>query len=281
MAFFGFLIRKKFYIHFGLSILLTLVILLLVFRFLKGYTRHGDILILPDFSGMSVESVKMSEYGDLYTLEVIDSIYDMDLMPGSIVKQNPSAGSKVKEGRKVYVSLVAMTPEMTSMPVLKDLTVRQAVGSLRTSGLRIGSLRFARSIADNAVIGHFYDGDTIFPGTELKKGSMVDLVVGTSGLHKMNVPYLLGLTKEEAFDKIHASSFNAGSVRFMDGPEDSHSRVYRQSPGWDEMIMQGDTINIWFRSDLKFNFEAHLKYNDPNSAMRDSTITEEDKDDIF
>ena len=280
MAFLGFLLRKKFYVHFGISIILTLVILLFVFQFLRGYTRHGETQVLPDFIGKTVESAEMSVHGELYSFVITDSIYDMDLMPGSIVKQNPSPTSRVKEGRKIYVTVVAMMPELTVMPVLKDLTLRQAVASMRTSGLRVGMLLFTESIADNAVLGHYYAGDTIVPGTELKKGSKIDLMVGRSGEHKTNVPYLLGLNKEDALDKIHASAFNTGMLRFMDGPGDVHARVYRQSPGWDELKFPGDTINIWFRSELKFNFEAHLKYNDPNSAMNDSTLVE-DQDDIF
>jgi beta-lactam-binding protein with PASTA domain len=281
MAFFGFLARKKFYVHFGLSILLTLVILLLAFKFLRGYTRHGELLVMPDFSGKTVESLEMQEYGGLYGFVITDSVYDAVAVPGSIVKQNPSPGSRVKEGRKVYVTVVAMMPEMTLMPDLRDLTLRQAVDALRTAGLKVRSLVFAQDIADNAVLDFYYNGSHVSPGTELQKGSRVDLLVGSSGPRKTAVPFLVGLTQQEALDKIHASAFNAGFFRFLDGPDDIHSRVYRQSPGQGAMILQGDTVNLWFRSDLKFNFERYIQLSGIDTLASDTTFQDTEKEDIF
>ena len=140
MSFLGFLLKKKFYLHLGLSIVLTIILFFIVIQFLKIYTNHGDTYVLPDFSGKSLADIEAENYDKLYEFIVIDSIFDNNNPKGSIVIQNPPPGSIVKEYRKVYVTLVAYSTEKVEMPDLIDLSLRQAVNSLRSKGLKVNKL---------------------------------------------------------------------------------------------------------------------------------------------
>ena len=140
MSFLGFLLKKNFYIHLGISIILSVVLLLVVIMLLKAYTRHGDAYMVPDLQGYMHNRLDEVDGTRAFNFLVTDSVYDNSLLPGSIIKQNPSPGSKAKEGRTIYLTVVSFTPKMSIMPDLKDITVRQAVTTLRTSGLKIRKL---------------------------------------------------------------------------------------------------------------------------------------------
>ncbi|MEE4255425.1 MAG: PASTA domain-containing protein [Bacteroidales bacterium] len=274
MSFFGFLIKKRFYIHFGLSILLTVALFFIVLQFIKIYTNHGDTYVLPDFSGKTLEEIENERYDRLYEFIVIDSIFDTQNPKGSVVIQNPPPGSAVKANRKVYVTLVAYSIEKVEMPDLIDLSLRQAVNSLRSKGLTVNQLQYVEDFAGNAILEQLFEGEVIEPGTIINKGSGIDLVVGLGQEHMAPVPFLVGLTLGEAVDAINKASFNTGNIYFLDEEDPAHSRVYRQRPAWDNerRLFRGSTIDISLRSDLEFDFEALIKELRPDTLdMADTT----------
>ncbi len=261
MSFFKFLFKRKFYLHLGLSILLTVVLFFIVLQFIKIYSNHGDTYILPDFSGMTLREIEQNNYDQLYEFIVIDSIFDSRNPKGSIVIQNPPAGSRVKQYRKVYITLVAFSTEKVEMPDLIDLSLRQAVNSLRTKGLQLNSLQYVEDFAGNAILEQLFNDEVIEPGTIIDKGSGIDLVAGLGHDNRAAVPFLAGLTLQEAKDAIHKASFNLGTEYFLDAEDPMHNRVYRQAPAWSEerSLNKGSKINISLRSDLSFNFEALIQ----------------------
>lgn len=269
MASLGFLTSKKFYIHLGLTVLVTLILIFLILRFLASYTQHGKAYLMPDIQGKTMVQIEESGLMESFDIIITDSIYDNDLQPGSVVMQNPAPGSKVKSGRNVYVTIVAFTPAMVQLPDMKDLTLRQALSILKIKGLEVNRLIYEPYIADNAVIGQYFEGDTIFSGTEIKKGSKIDLVVGLGQDPNAAVPFLIGLSQEEARNLIRLSSFNIGTEHFLENTDRARTRVYKQEPRWSEsgLFMKGTRIDVWYRSALNFDFDS-LR----NEIMKDSVI---------
>ena len=267
MSFFRFLFKKKFYLHLGLSIVLTVILFFIVLQFIKIYSNHGDTYVLPDFSGMTLGEIEQNNYDKLYEFIVIDSIFDSHNPKGSIVIQNPPFGSRVKQHRKVYVTLVAFSTEKVEMPDLIDLSLRQAVNSLRTKGLELNSLQYVEDFAGNAILEQLFNDEVIEPGIIIDKGSGIDLVVGLGHDMRAPVPFLAGLTLQEARDAIHKASFNLGTEYFLDLEDPGHTRVYRQAPAWSEekSLYKGSKINISLRSDHSFDFEALIRQLRPDT----------------
>jgi len=267
MSFFGFLIKKNFYIHLGISLILSVVLLLVVIVLLKAYTRHGDAYVVPDLEGQMFDRLYENESTKVFNFSVTDSVYDNSLIPGSIIKQNPSPGSKAKEGRTIYLTVVSYTPKMSIMPELKDLTVRQAVTTLRTSGLKIRQVIFTPHFAGNSVLGHYFNGDTLLAGTEILEGSEIDLVAGLGNNISSRVPFVVGLTRDEARGSLQMASFNVGKEHYLDQVNPLHSKVYRQYPTSDLELYPGDSVTLYFRSDLNFDFDSLLRSTNPDTAV--------------
>lgn len=267
MGFLGFITKKKFYIHLGLSFILSLALLFIILGLLKSYTHHGEAYVVPDLTGLTPGQIQQEEYGSIFRLVITDSIFDNDLLPGSVFKQNPSPGSKAKEGRTIYLTTVSYAQEYAPMPELKDLTVRQAVTTLRTNGLKIKKLIYTPHFAENAVLGHYLDGDTLWAGMEILKGSEIDLIVGLGRNQPVRVPYLIGLTRDQARDVLHMSSFNMGREHYLDEISLMHSRVYRQFPMFNSELPPGEAITLYFRSDLTFDFDSLRVILNPDTAV--------------
>ncbi|HOK21960.1 MAG TPA: PASTA domain-containing protein [Bacteroidales bacterium] len=165
---------KTFWGHIGLMLVTFIVFIFLVKLFLNIYTRHGKEIELADYTNKSLKDIQ-DEKVDII---VIDSIFNEDLPPLTIVNQYPEPGIKVKPGRKVYVTVVSKSYEKVPLPDLTDITLRAATLQLQAYGFQIGKIEEVPSIGQT-VIAVKQNGREITWGTLLKKGSVVDLVIGS------------------------------------------------------------------------------------------------------
>ena len=141
-----FFMGKLFYKHLFLSVLFVLGIVFLILFFLKLYTRHDKLIELPDFKVYQISDVD-SIFDELsLRYIVIDSIYNDNLLPQSIVDQDPKPGSFVKENRRVYFTVVSKNKKV-KVPNLIDLTLRRATSKLLNSGLSLGELKYVPDMA--------------------------------------------------------------------------------------------------------------------------------------
>lgn len=178
MDFLQFLFSKKFLKHFLIACVIMVVLIWVTLQSLSWYTKHNDYIIVPDFRGIFVQDVVGNPDNRNYQFSVIDSVFDPDKEKGSVLSQDPFPGSKVKQNRTIYLTITSMVPEKTSMPDLRDLTLRQAQSMLESSGLRLGKLLYIRSFDEDAVQNQLFEGRPIRAGTMIEKGSAITLTVG-------------------------------------------------------------------------------------------------------
>jgi len=279
MKFFYFLKQKKFYLHLSIGIVSAFFLLWLVLRALSFFTFHGEAINVPPYYGLTVEEVATQENEHNFQYIIADSIYDTSRRPGTVIQQNPLPDSKVKRNRKIYLTIVAISPEMVQMPNLVDLSYRQAIVTLKMYGLKINVLHYIPDFAQNAVLAQLLLGDTINPGDTIQKGAKIDLILGQGySPKKHKVPFLIGLSQNEAVDCLHRSSFNIGEFIYLDEIDPLHSKVYLQEPAFDSdsLLNQGDFISLWFRSDLEINYEEYIKGLFPDTLALDSMYLEMD-----
>jgi beta-lactam-binding protein with PASTA domain len=178
MDLFRFLGTKKFLKHLLGILAATVVLVWIILFFLRIYTRHGSYIDVPDLTGKNIDQVKSGDQYSDFEMVIIDSVFDQDQPKGAILHQDPFPGSRVKENRKIYLTIVSFFPEKTSMPDLKFLTLRQAVSTLESLGLKTGRISYIPTFDADAVQQQHYNGQVIAPGTKLDKGSLIDLTVG-------------------------------------------------------------------------------------------------------
>ena len=116
MSFKQFVKSKTFFIHLGLIVASFLLLLVISFFVLKIYTRHGQEYIVPDIEGKVVSEIEQMSEMKYFDLVVIDSIFKEDTPSGTILSQEPVADSKVKKGRKIYVTVSSLSGDELNMP---------------------------------------------------------------------------------------------------------------------------------------------------------------------
>lgn len=157
-----------------------IVLLWLAMIFLDFWTNHGATVNVPDVKGKTyVEAVTVLEASDLKA-EIADSIFDQGLAPGSVVEVWPHAGTSVKPGREVYLTVVSFQPrQVTITAPLTDISSRQAMTYLQS--LEIKNIRIVNvpSQYDDLVMSARYNGKELRPGSRLPVTATVVLEVGT------------------------------------------------------------------------------------------------------
>ncbi len=260
MSFLGFFKSKIFFKNTIIAILVTIVLIWVILRFLNLYTRHGSYIVVADFKGVPIEQLdKFASDNDLEYI-INDSLYDNSLQKGTVAMQDPAPGTKVKKDRKVYLTVVALRPEQVSMPNLVDLTLRQASAMLETYGLKPGALTYVPDIAHNAILKQRYKGQEIKAGVLIEKGSKIDLIIGKGegeGNSTTTVPDLYGKKQSQVLSLLQAASLNVGNEIFFDGNDTVHARVYKQKPDARNSVQFGGTVDLWYRSDKKFDFKKN------------------------
>ena len=259
MKYFKFLTQRAFYIHLLIIIALIVIIIEAAFISLKGYTRHAEEIIVPDFVGLDCDSI-MEAYQDEYHFIMLDSIYSKVFSEGSIYQQDPLPNSKVKKGRNMYLVKVSEAPEKVAMPNLRNLSLRQALVSLKANGLKVSELEFVEHFAKNAIVDQKFEGKIVEPETEIIKGSEIKLLVGYGHDDKRtHLPNLLTVKKENVKRDIIEASLNLGNEIYMDNDEEGKYKVYKMKPAYniETLVQLGSKVDVWYRSENKFDFNSY------------------------
>lgn len=260
MGYFHFLREKKFYINLLIILLTCGALLWLTFRLLDKYTRHDEVYTMPDFVGQDFQEVK-HEYSKDFNFILIDSVYPKGQQPGSIFQQDPLPGSKIKKGRNVYAIIVAVTPEKTLMPNLKNISLREAIGRLDSNGLEVDHLDYVPYSYKNNVIEQFYQNQPIEEGTELVKGSKIVLQVGIGdNKDKVKVPNLIGKPAMEAKRILNLTGLNLGKETWEDKDSTQYMCIRRMSPGPSSGSVEAGTfIDVSYHSSRTLDFKKEMQ----------------------
>lgn len=142
------------------------------------WTDHGKFQVVPSLRGLTYQQAKNALDTAHMTAELSDSIYDSTMPPGTVVEQSPRPNTKVKTNRKVYLTVTAFTPKMVSLPLVTDMSERQAISTLEGIGLKNVKVSPVASEYKNLVLGVKYNGLPIQPGTRIPSSAVLTLEVG-------------------------------------------------------------------------------------------------------
>jgi beta-lactam-binding protein with PASTA domain len=222
--------------------------------YLTTYTQHGLSVKVPTLKGLALTEVETLLTKKELTYRIIDSAeYDPTFSRGSVIGQYPEAGNQVKAGRELKLTVNPFYPRKVELPNLVEKTKRRAIYDLESKGFKVGKLRYVPYIGKDVVMDVKIGERSLMPGTLLKKGTTIDLVLG-QGLSDelVNSPYLRWKTKAEAEEYLKERSFNLGSVIYDDEITDTASTlVYRQNPGPsnEPSVRMGREIDLWLTND--------------------------------
>ena len=179
MSVLKYLFSKSFFKTSFRIIITSLLFFLILVLFLRFNTRHGDFVVVPDLIGKDIQEFE-SELNELDLHYIISDSgnYNPEFKINSVLDQLPKANSKVKQGRKIYLTLNASDFEMVEIPKITRITVRQARKTIESLGFIFGEIEYVDDIARDEVISIFHDGNELNEGDYLKRTSVIDFKLG-------------------------------------------------------------------------------------------------------
>ena len=202
--FFVKLIKNPYVLNLLLAVVVTCGLIYGTLKWLDKYTRHNEAVVVPDVKGLKVEEAAEFFKNNNLRYNVIDSVFSKDVSPGAIVELVPSAGSKVKEGRIVFITVNALTSQIATIPEVEDLSFRQAYALLRARGFENVEIEY--------VPGDFKDlaVSVDLRGRTLEKGEHVPLTA----------PLILKVSSGEA-EVLPEDSLSTMPVESLDSEEEN------------------------------------------------------------
>ncbi len=168
---------------YALLVLITLTFLL--FWWLKTTTNHGQQIVVPDLSKMTVVQVNDALQKLGLRAEIMDSAnYNPQYPKYSVIEQVPRPGHIVKQDRKIYLALNPSGHAKISIPKVLGRTLRQAQPTLLAVGFNIGAITTRPHISDQ-VLELLHKGVNVIPGDRVQKTAIIDIVVGDGSLNRI------------------------------------------------------------------------------------------------
>ena len=140
-------IRKLFspFVWGNLLAMVAVIVLLFigVWKGLELYTRHGEGVPVPNVIGMMESDARYTLGRIGLVAVVVDSAYNKTQPAGCILEQTPGEGSRVKEGREIYLTVNSEnTPTMPIPDIADNSSLREAEAKLKAMGFKLGPVEY-------------------------------------------------------------------------------------------------------------------------------------------
>jgi beta-lactam-binding protein with PASTA domain len=259
--------HRPLWLNILVGVLLVIIIFAIFLASLKWLTHHDQSSTVPLVVGKKYADAEKQLDKLGFDVEIEDSVYVDTLPPMSVIRQIPDADEVVKENRTVYLVINRSVPPIVEMPNLVGYSFRNAEMVLKNMDLRIGDTTFKPDFAKNSVLEQVYKGSIITPGTQIRKGSAISLVLGDGvGNREFAVPIIVGMTYGQAKALLESNGLVIGAVVAPGVIDTANAYINKQIPErYDDdrhiqHIRPGQTIDLWlqFEKPTTDSTEIHL-----------------------
>ena len=249
---------KKFLKHIAAMMITLVVIFLVVLLWLRAYTNHGQKLELPDYRNSHISEATKDAAKKSFEIIVNDSLFKVGTPGGMILNQNPTAGSLVKENRKVYVDISrynATRNKLEDLPVMYGREYNSVKRSLSHLEIEsdIKSYKYDAGEPDH-ILEVWYEGQLVDgkngkrPDVEIKTGGSLSFVLSKKEGGQVAIPNLVCDMLGNAKWKLGRSQLKLGRIEkrgLITVPLDS-AYIVEQNPAFNDSLKidMGQTINV-------------------------------------
>ncbi len=251
----------------GVAVLLSLI-LFFTFWWMRCYTKHGESLQVHDYTSMNLEDAIEKASSRSFEIVVNDSTYRRGMEPDIVLTQSPKPFSRVKENRKIYLTITKTDPEPVKLPDPRgndDFNNYSRKLDRLDLVAEIKSRQFRSKLEPNTILEVYYDGEKLYDekrtnliaeGFEIPKGSTIQFIVSERGGGTVPIPNLVCMKYTEAEFNIKGFDLSMGSVIPDATVTDQNSAyVWKQTPKYSSfsMLRIGSQIDIYITQNIPEN----------------------------
>ncbi|MEK6513132.1 PASTA domain-containing protein [Myroides odoratimimus] len=179
MKLMDFLKSRAFFISLASAVVIVILGVFLALKWLAHTTNHGEKIEVPSLIKLDTDQAFQLLQKNELNMVVLDTLdYDKDFPPLSIVEQDPAPKTGVKTNRKIYVKINASGYGNVKLPKLEELTYRQALATIKSLGLKEGTITYQTFIGKDVVLKVYQKGKVLNEGDKIAKDSRIDFVLG-------------------------------------------------------------------------------------------------------
>lgn len=245
-------LKKSFLLNVVVIAAICIVLYFTFFTIIGVFTGHGQEVKVPMLIGKNLFNATKELSSKNFDIQ-IDSTYDPNQKPLTILGQQPESGEIVKPGRTIFLTVNKIEPPFTPMPNLNGLSFRSAQMILNSSKLKLGDTSLRPDIAKGAIIEQLYNGEVIRPGQMIPQGSKINLVIGDGlGVSVFDVPDLIGLSYAEAIAMLSAINLQFTAISTYEITDTANAIIYKQDPsainelGTTNRLREGDEVHFYY-----------------------------------
>lgn len=237
----------------------VLLVIGLIFLWLKCYTHHGQSVQVQDYTNMALKDATAKARSRSFRIQVIDSIWKDGVEPNIVLEQNPKPFSRVKEKRTIYLTVTKNTAEEILMPTLVgNYDYFQYQKKLLNKGVysTIKERIFDNKQAENTILYLFYKDEKITEsdlkgGVRIPKGSTLEFVITERGGGSVAVPDFTCKQLSAAEFLIATLDLNIGNIKpDVTVTDQATAYVYNQKPDPGLTIRVGEQIDLYITQEL-------------------------------
>jgi beta-lactam-binding protein with PASTA domain len=181
--FFGKFISRYLLLHFTAMLVVIIAICIGIKYGLEYYTHHGEGIEVPDLYGVDFNRAFLMLNEKQLLIIANDTGYNKRMPANCILTQTPGVGTKVKEGRTIYVTINSDSSPTLAIPDLIDnSSYREAQARLASLGFRLLPPKRIDGERD-WVYGIMSGGRSLQTGDKVSIESALTLVIG-NGLYE-------------------------------------------------------------------------------------------------
>lgn len=224
---------------------LLLLLFFLNYIFMPWYVS-GDEVVVPRVIGMnSAQAEEILNDADLDPINGGEK-YNENYPKGTVIFQNPVPGAKVKDGRRVFIFVSSGIP-LIKVPSLKGKVFRDAKMTLERMDLTMGDTTYVESDAPKfTIIDQQY-----YAGTEVKKGTRVNVTISAGKVVGIKVPDLSGKSLAEAETILSENGLALGRINYQPSFSLLPNTVIDQYPSKDMLVPEGAKVDLFVTKNVE------------------------------
>lgn len=197
----------------------------------------GEEVVVPQVVGMKQDQAVTELEALNLKYKIIEGESD-EYDPGYVIDQSIEAGTKVKEGKIIEIT-VCVGSDAVEVPDVTDKTEDAATVILENAGFKVEvKEENSKDVEKGKVIRQSPSA-----GQKLDKGQTVIIVVST-GEEDVTVPNVTGLTKDDAIAKLSAANLRYSITSYEYSDSYAAGYVMYQNYGSGEKVAPDTVINI-------------------------------------
>jgi serine/threonine-protein kinase len=224
----------------ALGLLATLAIAAMIF-FAINLLGGNRAVQAPTLVGLSVTDATQKLIDTKLKLGTQTPQNDPSAAPGTVLSQNPEAGTSLTEGSAIDIVISAGLAKATVPDLSTAKSQDDANKLLGDAGLKLGNIKLEDSETniDVPAAGTVLSQSPA-PAATVDAGSAVDVTISSG---KVKVPNVVGKSKTQANNDLVNAGFNV-QVIFEPGPSKPDGLVLAQTPGKGQGAIPGSTVTL-------------------------------------